>query len=274
MPGGSNRKQRIIEAFDALCGAIARALGAAEGRRDAAVRAHAEAMVEMWLREDGLESARADPGLGPLLANKKLFGPVGRVEADRHAAFTPWLEHGPDELTGLLADGGSRGAAGRPPENWLGTGRQDRGRRTGARSVVPRPGSDREPAGGRVPGRGAAARRVAPAGGVHAEGPGGGRGAGAEPVAAGDELLPARAGAAARLGHRQRRRHAARPLPADPQRPAHRARPEAAAAAAGGAVGPDPPDPHPGAGRRAPLAARDGPRRRRASAPSRGWSRC
>ena len=77
MPGGSNRKQRIIEAFDALCGAIAAALGAAEGRRDAAVRAHAEAMVEMWLREDGLESARADPGLGPLLANKKLFGPVG-----------------------------------------------------------------------------------------------------------------------------------------------------------------------------------------------------
>jgi DNA segregation ATPase FtsK/SpoIIIE, S-DNA-T family len=119
MPGGSNRKQRIIEAFDALCGAIARALGAAEGRRDAAVRAHAEAMVEMWLREDGLESVRADPGLGPLLANKKLFGPVARVEADRHAAFTPWLEHGPDELTQLLA-AVAPGAASRAHTEWLG----------------------------------------------------------------------------------------------------------------------------------------------------------
>ena len=120
MAGGSNRKQRITEAFDALCDAIAGALGAAQGRRDAAVRAHAEAMVEMWLREDGLDAARADPGLRAMLANKKLFRPVGRVEADRHAAFTPWLERGPDELTELLGTAAPGAAGAREPTGLAG----------------------------------------------------------------------------------------------------------------------------------------------------------
>ena len=120
MATGPNRKQRVTVAFEALCRAIAGALGAAQGRRDAAVRAHAETMVEIWLREEGLDAARTDPGLRGLLGNKKLFGPVGRVEADRHAAFTPWLDGGPDELAALLA-AAAPGAAGDPPERWLGT---------------------------------------------------------------------------------------------------------------------------------------------------------
>ena len=87
------------------------------------------------------------------------------------------------------------------------------------------------------------------------------------------ELLPARAGARARVGRRPAHRVAARPLPADPHRPADRARPGAAARAAGRAVRPHPPGAHPGAGRRPPVAARAG-RGEAGGAPSRGWSRC
>ncbi len=118
MASGSNRKQRISAAFDALCHAITGALGAAQGQRDAAVRAHAETMVEMWLREDGLDAARSDPGLRGLLTNKKLFGPISRVEADRHAAFTPWLGHGPDRLATLLKEAGPQ-AAGDLSDGWF-----------------------------------------------------------------------------------------------------------------------------------------------------------
>ena len=82
------------------------------------MRAHAETMVEMWLREEGLDAARTDPGLRGLLANKKLFRPISRVEADRHEAFTPWLDHGPDRLTTLLKET-APGSAGQLDDGWL-----------------------------------------------------------------------------------------------------------------------------------------------------------
>ena len=95
---GSRRRRRITEAFAELCDAIGNALGAAQARRDAAVRAHAEAMAEVWLREDGLDAAAEDPGLRRLLNNPRLRPVVAAVEADRDAAFTSWLEHGPASL--------------------------------------------------------------------------------------------------------------------------------------------------------------------------------
>jgi transposase len=97
------RQERIVAAFDALSDAVARALGAADRARDAAVRAHAEAMAEMWLRTEGLDAARADPALRRLLTNPRLAAVVGRVAADRAAAFGSWLEHGPRQLDELLA---------------------------------------------------------------------------------------------------------------------------------------------------------------------------
>src|ERR687894_1815137 len=102
--GPSRRRQRIATAFDALCNAIARALGAAEGARAAAVRAHAEAMVEMWLRAEGLDAAEMDPGLRRLLENQRLTGPVQRVAADRTAGFREWLDTGPRRIGKILAD--------------------------------------------------------------------------------------------------------------------------------------------------------------------------
>jgi S-DNA-T family DNA segregation ATPase FtsK/SpoIIIE len=117
--GHNRRQQRIAEAFDALCDAAARALGAAEGARDAAVRAYAEALAEMWLRSDGLDAAEADPELRGLLTNPRLAGPVERVRAHRTAAFAEWLDHGPQRLAGILAEA-APDAAGREPEHWLG----------------------------------------------------------------------------------------------------------------------------------------------------------
>ncbi|HYH31652.1 MAG TPA: FtsK/SpoIIIE domain-containing protein [Pseudonocardia sp.] len=117
--GPSRRQQRITTAFDALCSAISRALGAAEGAREATVRAHAEAMAEMWLRAEGLDAAAADPELRGLLTNPRLAGPLERVRADRDAAFAEWLDTGPRRLAQILGDA-APDAAGRDPEHWLG----------------------------------------------------------------------------------------------------------------------------------------------------------
>ncbi|MGI9001082.1 MAG: FtsK/SpoIIIE domain-containing protein [Pseudonocardia sp.] len=115
----SRRQRRITEAFDALCNAVTRALGAAEGARDATVRAHAETMVELWLRTDGLDAVRADSGLRGVLGNPRLAAPVGRVEADRAEAFSGWLATGPRRLADIVA-AAAPDAAGRDPEQWLG----------------------------------------------------------------------------------------------------------------------------------------------------------
>lgn len=117
--GPSKRQQRIAMAFDALCAAIARALGAAEGARESAVRAHAEAMVEMWLREEGLDAAEIDPGLRRIVANPELARPVKRVDFDRKTAFREWLATGPRRLTQILAEA-APDAAGGDPDEWLG----------------------------------------------------------------------------------------------------------------------------------------------------------
>ena len=113
------RQERIVAAFEALSDAVARALGAADEARDAAVTAHAEAMAEMWLRIEGLDAAHADPGLRELLANPRLAGVVQRVVTDRAEAFGSWLERRPTQLAELLAEA-APGAAGGPPEEWLG----------------------------------------------------------------------------------------------------------------------------------------------------------
>lgn len=117
--GRSKRQERIAGAFDALCVAVARALGAAEGAREAAVRAHAEAMVEMWLREEGLDAAEVDPGLRGLLINPALAGVVDRVRRDRAAAFEQWLATGPRRLEQIVAES-APGPAGDDPDEWLG----------------------------------------------------------------------------------------------------------------------------------------------------------
>ena len=97
------RRERITAAFDRLHDAVAEAMSGAVALRGGAARAHAEAMAEMWLRGEGLDAARADPGLARVLANRRLADVVARVEADRDAAFSAWLRTGPDALTALMA---------------------------------------------------------------------------------------------------------------------------------------------------------------------------
>ena len=117
--GPNRRQQRIADTFDALCDAVAKALGAAGRARDEAVRARTEALVEMWLREVGLDAARHDPQLRTLLRNPQLAGVVKRIEWDRSAALAPWLAEGPGRLAALMAEA-APGAAGQEPGEWLG----------------------------------------------------------------------------------------------------------------------------------------------------------
>lgn len=114
-----DRRERLTAAFEDLRTAIGEATGAAQGLRDRAVRAYTNAMVEMWLREDGLEAARRDPRLTGMFDNPRLADPVGRVIRDQLATFGDWVAGEPARLTELM-DGAADGAAGDPPENWLG----------------------------------------------------------------------------------------------------------------------------------------------------------
>jgi hypothetical protein len=113
------RRDRISAAFEDLRTAIGAALGAAAALRDAPARAHAHAMVEMWLRRTGLQSARTDPELAPLFANPQLAEPIGRVTADQLATFGEWVRVQPPRLTELVTDA-APGAAGEPVDRWLG----------------------------------------------------------------------------------------------------------------------------------------------------------
>jgi len=119
VPGRSARRARITAAFGDFCAAVGATLGAAERARDAAVALHAETMVEKWLREDGLDAVRADPGLAAVLANPHVAHAVAAAETDRAEAFGPWLRTAPDELARILAEA-APASAGRAPEEWLG----------------------------------------------------------------------------------------------------------------------------------------------------------
>ena len=146
-------------------------------------------MVELWLRRDGLDAARADPGLQGVLANPRLAAAVARVAADRDAAFDEWLPphdargSGPHRLAALMAEHapGRAGAVdGWLPQDDACQRREGAGPRAAA--VADRHRRDRAGDGGRprpLPGRPPAARRVAPADrrspSAHEQRPGGGR---------------------------------------------------------------------------------------------------
>ena len=117
MIGRRARRDRITAAFARLHGAVAAAFGGAAALRDAAARAHAVAMVESWLRTDGLDAARAQPALARVLANPRLVEAVARVQADRDAAFAAWERTGPAALAEVMR-ATAPGAAG-DPDGWL-----------------------------------------------------------------------------------------------------------------------------------------------------------
>jgi DNA segregation ATPase FtsK/SpoIIIE, S-DNA-T family len=120
------RRERISAAFEEFHRAMSTVLGAAARLRDGAAAEHAETMAELFLRQTGLDAARADPGMRVVLHNLRLAGAVGRVAADRATAFDEWLHpgpttpeiSGPQRLSRLMARH-APGAAG-DVDGWLG----------------------------------------------------------------------------------------------------------------------------------------------------------
>jgi hypothetical protein len=128
------RRERITAAFDTFHSAMGAVLGAADRLGERAARQHAEAMVEHWLRTDGLDAARTDPALTQVLANPALSAAVRRVAADRAAALDPWWgsaaegssgarASGPGRLARIVADA-APGTAGEP-DDWLAVGKAE-----------------------------------------------------------------------------------------------------------------------------------------------------
>src|SRR5690348_15291124 len=120
------RRERITEAFDAFHAAMGAVLGAAEHHGGAAARAHAETMAELWLRDAGIDAARVDPGLAPVLTNPALAAAVERVARDRDTAFATWCDgdgSGPRRLQRLVADAAPRSAG--EAHGWLRVGRAE-----------------------------------------------------------------------------------------------------------------------------------------------------
>ncbi len=136
--GRRARRERITAAFDAFHGAMEQVLGSARQLSEAAAEKHAATMVELWLRTDGLDAARADPKLAAVLSNPRLSDTVARVVDDHDTAFDAWLAPdggatGPQRLAALMDAyaPGSAGAAG----GWLLRERESTGTAEGADAV-------------------------------------------------------------------------------------------------------------------------------------------
>jgi DNA segregation ATPase FtsK/SpoIIIE, S-DNA-T family len=124
------RRRRIRAAYDALFAAMAAADGASGAAAERARRHHLEALVELWLREAGIDGAAADPALRGLLNNPEFGRVVRDVEADRSASARRPAEALP-ELDQLVA-AATPGSAGRA-DDWLGK----HGTHDGVRDVPP-----------------------------------------------------------------------------------------------------------------------------------------
>lgn len=124
------RRRRIRAAYEALCAAIAAADGASGVAAERARRNHLEALVELWLREAGIDGAAADPALRGLLTNPEFARVVRDVEADRSATARRPAEALP-ELDKLVT-AATPGSAGQD-DDWLGK----HGAHDGVREVPP-----------------------------------------------------------------------------------------------------------------------------------------
>ena len=161
--GRKARRERISAAFDAFHARVRDLLTAATRLSEGAARDHAETMVELWLRREGMESARTATGLQRVLANPRVAAAVDRVVADEAAAFDGWLADGPHRLAALVDDhapaaaGAEHGwlpregvvsereGADGVPQLWrIGTGSVGAGDGSGA---LPAPGAARFPVG-------------------------------------------------------------------------------------------------------------------------------
>ncbi|HEY0816720.1 MAG TPA: FtsK/SpoIIIE domain-containing protein [Pseudonocardia sp.] len=111
------RRRRIRAAYEALCDAMAAADGVSSAAAENVRRRHLDALVELWLREEGIDGAAADPEIRGLLTNPEFAQVVRAVEADRSANARRPADVLP-KLDRIVADA-TPGSAGRA-EDWLG----------------------------------------------------------------------------------------------------------------------------------------------------------
>lgn len=114
---GGRRRRRIRAAYDALYTAMAAADGTSYVAAENVRRRHLDTLVELWLREAGIDGAAADPALRGLLTNPGFAATVRAVEADRSATARRPADALP-ELDAIIA-GATPGSAGRA-DGWLG----------------------------------------------------------------------------------------------------------------------------------------------------------
>lgn len=113
----ARRKDRVTDAFTRFRTAASRVLGAGEQLRDDAARHQVRALAALWLRQDGIETLRAEPAMAPALG--MIADAVAEADRERAAAFSGWLGHGPRELTDLVTRS-APGAAGGVGWEWMG----------------------------------------------------------------------------------------------------------------------------------------------------------
>ncbi|SHH00338.1 FtsK/SpoIIIE domain-containing protein [Streptoalloteichus hindustanus] len=121
----TERRRRIEAAFAEFRHAVASALSAAATDRARAALAHARAVVELWVRQDGVDRALASRELGAALRNPVLAPVLRQALAERAEIFARWTGSGPREAAELVA-ASAPGPASLPWEEWLGPpGRHD-----------------------------------------------------------------------------------------------------------------------------------------------------
>jgi S-DNA-T family DNA segregation ATPase FtsK/SpoIIIE len=131
--GRKARHERISAAFDRFHATVRDLLTAATRLSEGAAREHAQTMVELWLRREGMEAARVDPRMQGVLANPRVAAAVRRVVADEAAAFDGWFADGPDRLADLMHDHAP--AAAGTEQGWLPQNKDDVSAREGPDGV-------------------------------------------------------------------------------------------------------------------------------------------
>lgn len=115
----AERRKKIEIAFDEFRHAVGRALGVAALEQARAATAHARTMVELWLRDEGIDNALRDPGFTAPLRGPAFADIVADLLAERARHFQEWTATGPAALAELVREC-APGPAGAPWTEWLG----------------------------------------------------------------------------------------------------------------------------------------------------------
>ena len=114
----SERRNRIVSAFEQLRSAVASVLGAADNAVWAADLAYDRARFEIRLREDGPDALIRDPAADAMLVDPRMAAPLDWWRTERQVVFDDWVRNEPAQLTELVGSAAPR-SAGEPWEQWI-----------------------------------------------------------------------------------------------------------------------------------------------------------